>query len=116
MLAIRRRRTAEPAFRPDSSPPCRKRSTFDSGQTRGKTHSAFAEKVATKRLPIFPFSGFDVYHNFRNDAFYDLYNLVDVRKTGKQDVVLLQPLPHMLYLNPKSHSLLVRPYSLDLSN
>ena len=36
---------------------------------------AFAAKVAAKRLPVFPFSGFDLYHHFRKDAFYDLYNL-----------------------------------------
>ena len=58
---------------------------------------AFAVKVAAKRLPVFLFSGFDVYHHFRNDAFYDLYNLVKVRKTGKREVVLLQPLPQTLY-------------------
>jgi hypothetical protein len=46
---------------------------------------AFAVKVATKRLPVFPFSGFDLYHHFRNDAFYDLYNLLKVRKTGKRE-------------------------------
>ena len=37
---------------------------------------AFAVKVAAKRLPVSPFSGFDVYHHFRNDAFHDLYNLL----------------------------------------
>ena len=36
---------------------------------------AIPVKVAAKRLPVFPFSGFDLYHHFRNDAFYDLYNL-----------------------------------------
>ena len=58
---------------------------------------AFAVKVAAKRLPIFPFSGFDLYHHVRNDAFYDLYNLSKVRETGKREVVLLQPLPQTLY-------------------
>ena len=53
---------------------------------------AFAVKVATKRLPVFPFSGFDLYHRFRNDAFYDLYNPFKVRKSGKREVFLLQPL------------------------
>jgi hypothetical protein len=38
-----------------------------------------------------------VYHHFRNDAFYDLYNLLKVRETGKREVVLLQPLPQALY-------------------
>ena len=52
-------------------------------------------KVEGKRLPVFPFSGFDLYHHFRNDAFYDLYNLLKVRKTGKQEVVLLHPLPQL---------------------
>jgi hypothetical protein len=54
---------------------------------------AIPVKVAAKRLPVFPFSGFDLYHHFRNDAFYDLYNLLKVRKTEKLGVVLLQPLP-----------------------
>jgi len=58
---------------------------------------AFAVKVEGQRLPVFPFSGLDLYHHFRNDAFYDLYNLLKVRKTGKQEVVSLQPLPQTLY-------------------
>ena len=58
---------------------------------------AFAVKVVPKRLPVFPFSGFDLYHHFRNDAFYGLYNLLKVQKTGKRDVVLGQPLPQTLY-------------------
>jgi hypothetical protein len=57
---------------------------------------AFAVKVAAKRLPVFPFSGFDLFHHFRNDAFYDLYNLFKVRKTGKREVVWLQTLPQTL--------------------
>ena len=47
------------------------------------------------RNPLF--SGVDLYHHFRNDAFYDLYNLVKVRETGKREVVLCQPLPQTLY-------------------
>ena len=42
---------------------------------------AFAVKVAAKRLPVFPFSGFGLYHHFRNDAFYDLYNLLTAGKS-----------------------------------
>jgi len=38
-----------------------------------------------------------LYHHFRNDAFYDLYNLLKVRKTGKREVVVVQPLPQTLY-------------------
>ena len=53
---------------------------------------AFAVKVEGKRLPVSPFSGFDLYHHFRNDAFYGLYNLLKVQKTGKREVVLGQPL------------------------
>ena len=53
---------------------------------------AIPVKVAATQLPVFPFSGFDLYHHFRNDAFYDLHNLLKVRKTGKREVVLLQPL------------------------
>jgi hypothetical protein len=46
-----------------------------------------------------------LYHHFRNDAFYDLYNLLKVRKTGNREVVLLQPLPESLYLPPKGYPL-----------
>ena len=58
---------------------------------------ASAVKVAPKRLPVFSFSGFDLYHHFRNDAFCGLYNLLKVQKTGKREVVLGQPLPQTLY-------------------
>jgi hypothetical protein len=56
----------------------------------------FAVKVEGNRLPVFPFSGFDLYHRFRNDAFYDLYNRLKVRKRGKQKVGFLGPLPQTL--------------------
>ena len=36
---------------------------------------AFAVTVSTKRHPVFQLSGVDLYHHFRNDALYDLYNL-----------------------------------------
>ena len=62
---------------------------------------AFALKVAAKRHAVFPFSGFDLYHHFRNDVFYDLHNLLKVRKTAKQEVVVLQPLPQTLYMEAK---------------
>ena len=39
-----------------------------------------------------------MYHHFRNDAFYELYNLLNVRETGKREVVLCKPLPQTLYL------------------
>ena len=45
---------------------------------------AFAVKVVPKRRPVSPFSGFDLYHHFRNDAFYGLCNLLKVQKTGKR--------------------------------
>jgi len=60
------------------------------------TRRAIPVKVAAKRLPVFTFSGFDLYHHFRNDVFYDLYNLLKVRKTGKREVVVVQPLPQTL--------------------
>jgi hypothetical protein len=41
---------------------------------------AFAVKVDTKRLPVFLYSGVDMYHDFRDDAFCDLYNLSKVWK------------------------------------
>ena len=65
-------------------------------KTEQRTRRAFVVKVAAKRLPVFPFSGFDLYHHFRNDAFYGLDNLLNVRKTGKR-VIFLQPLPQTLY-------------------
>ena len=75
-------------------------STRKEGRDAGALSSvgrAIPVKVAAQRLPVFPFSGFDLYHHFRNDAFYDIYNLLKVRKTGKQEVVFLQPLPQTLY-------------------
>ena len=69
----------------------------------GSIRRAFAVKVATKRHPVFPFSGFDLYHHFRNDASVDLYNLLEVLKTGKREVVLLQPLPQTLYPRSSFH-------------
>ena len=70
---------------------------FDDTDPVHGTCRAFAVKVEGKRLPVFPFSGFDLYHQFRNDAFYGLYNLLKVQKTGKREVVLGQPLPQTLY-------------------
>ena len=61
-----------------------------------KLRRASAVKVVPKRLPVFPFSGFDLYHHFRNDAFHGLYNLLKVQKTGKREVILGQPLPQTL--------------------
>jgi hypothetical protein len=58
---------------------------------------AFAVKVAAKRLPVFPSSGLlkgckgHKMHRFENGGTYQ------IRKTGKREVVLLQPLPHTLY-------------------
>jgi len=66
-------------------------------RTEKSIYRAFAVKVATNRLPVFPFSGFDLYHHFRNDAFDDPYTLLKVRETEKREVVLLQPLPQTLY-------------------
>ena len=57
---------------------------------------ACAVKVEGKRLPVFPLSGFELYHHFRNDAFYGLYNHLKVQRTGKREVVLGQPLPQTL--------------------
>ena len=54
-------------------------------------------KGCPKRRPVFPFSGFDLYHHFRNDAFHGLYNLLKVQKTEKRAVVLGQPFPQTLY-------------------
>ena len=62
-----------------------------------KSVRAFAVKVDTKRLPVFLFSGVDLYHDFRNDAFCDLHNLLKVRKIGNREVVVCQPLPQSLY-------------------
>jgi hypothetical protein len=67
-----------------------------SGSDQNVIRRAFAVMVDTKRLPVFLFSGVDVYHDFQNDAFCDLYNLLKVRKIGKREVVLCQPLPQTL--------------------
>jgi hypothetical protein len=58
---------------------------------------AIAVKVAAKRLPVSPFSGLlkgcqgDKTHRFENGG------TNQIRKTGKREVVLLQPLPQSLY-------------------
>ena len=58
---------------------------------------AFAVKVVPKRLPVFPFSGLlkgckgHKTHRFENDG------TNQIRKTGKREVVLVQPLPQTLY-------------------
>ena len=70
--------------------------TFPESCVTKNTSRAFAVKVVRKRLPVSPFSRLDLYHRFRTDAFYDLYNLLKVRKTGKQEVVFGQPLPQTL--------------------
>jgi hypothetical protein len=63
-----------------------------------KTCRAFAVKVATKRLPVLPFSGLlkgckgHKTHRFENGG------KNQIRKTGKREVVLLQPSPQTLYL------------------
>ena len=44
---------------------------------------AFAVKVDTKRPPVFLFSGVNLYHDFRNDVFCDLYNLFRSPENGK---------------------------------
>ena len=46
-------------------------------------YRAFVVKVVTHSDFIL-FSGVDLYHDFRNDAFCDLHNLLKVRKTGKK--------------------------------
>jgi hypothetical protein len=57
---------------------------------------AFAVKVEGKRLPVFPFSGLlkgckgHKTHRFENGG------TDQIRKTGKREVVLLQPLPQTL--------------------
>ena len=58
---------------------------------------AFAVKVATKRLPVFPFprllegcKGHQT-HRFENGG------TNQIRKMGKREVVFLQPLPQTLY-------------------
>ena len=63
----------------------------------GQFTRAFAVKVAPKRLPVFPFSGLlkgckgHQTHRFENGG------TNQIRKMGKREVVLLQPLPQTLY-------------------
>ena len=60
------------------------------------TGRAFAVKVEGKRLPVFPFSGLlngckgHKTHRFENDG------TNQIRKTGRREVVFLQPLPQTL--------------------
>ena len=68
----------------------------DSAEFTLQGRRAFAVKVATKRLPVFPFSGLlkgcegHKTHRFENGG------TNQIRKTGKREVVLL-PLPQTLY-------------------
>jgi hypothetical protein len=52
-----------------------------------------------------------LYHSFRIDAFYDLYNLLTVRKTGKQEVIFLH---RQRSTNSNSHAMGYLACSLEL--
>ena len=60
------------------------------------TGTAFAVKVATKRLPDFPFSGLLKGWKGHNTHLFENGGTNQIRKTGKREVVLLQPLPQTL--------------------
>ena len=63
------------------------------------TDRAIPVKVAAKPLPVFPFSGLlegcksHKTHRFENGG------TNQIRKKGKREAVLLQPLPESLYLH-----------------
>jgi len=71
--------------------------SLDSGPAWSTLDRAFAVKVEGKRLPVSPFSGLlkgckgHETHRFENGG------TNQIRKTGKREVVFLQPLPQTLY-------------------
>jgi hypothetical protein len=58
---------------------------------------AFAVKVEGKRLPVSPFSGLLKGCKGRKTHRFENGGTNQIRKTGKQEVVFLQPLPQTLY-------------------
>ena len=60
-------------------------------------HRAFAVKVATKRLPVFLFSGPLKGCKDHKTHHFEKGGTNQIRKTGKREVVLLQPSPETLY-------------------
>ena len=71
--------------------------TRDTAELGNTSNRAFAVKVEGKRLPVSPFSGLlkgckgHKTHRFENGGTHE------IRKTGKREVVFLQPLPQTLY-------------------
>ena len=58
---------------------------------------AFAVKVVPKRLPVFPFSGLLKDCKGHKTHRFETGGRNQIRKTGKREVVLGQPLPQTLY-------------------
>ena len=77
-----------------------KKNKYRCGKPVSIIDRAIPVKVAAKRLPVFPFSGLlkgckgHKTHRFENGA------TNQIRKTGKREVVLPQPLPESLYEKP----------------
>ena len=63
---------------------------------RNKTRRAIPVKVAAKRLHVFPFSGLLKGCNSHKTHRFENGGANQIRKTGKREVVLLQPLPQTL--------------------
>ena len=64
---------------------------------------AFAVKVATKRLPVFPFSELLKGCKGHKTHRFEHGGKNQIRKTGKREVVVLQPLPQTLYRGGQPH-------------
>ena len=111
---IASRRDGKPAgYTSGDTTPCRMTLvTLHEGVSPATQRRAFAVKVAAKRLPVFPFSGLlkgckgHETHRFENGG------TNQIRKTGKREVVFLQPLPQTLYAAPGAEA---RPRTVSLN-
>ena len=66
-------------------------------ETLSNSSKAFAVKVASKRLSVFSFSGLSKGCKGHDTHRFENGGTNQIRKTGKREVVLLQPLPQTLY-------------------
>ena len=69
--------------------------------TRRRCSRAIPVKVAAKRLPVFPFSRPLKGCKGHNTHRFESGGTNQIRKTGKREVVFLQPLPQTLYMYDK---------------
>ena len=81
------------------------------GQKRTCFSRAFAVKVDSKRLPDFLFSGILKGRKGHNTHRCEIRGTNQLRKTGKQEVVLCRPLPQTLSVGTLTVSVMQTPYT-----